>query len=114
MNTGDPSPITALLLIGVLILILTSFWKIFAKAGRPGWLSLIPVVNLYNLIQIAGRPGWWILLFLIPVVNFVVAIVVTINIANKFGKSTLFGVGMIFLPIIFYPLLAFSDATYGQ
>lgn len=114
MNSGDPSPITALLSVGLLILMLTSFWSIFSKAGRPGWLSLIPVVNLYNLIKIAGRPGWWILLFLVPVVNFIIAIMVTINVANKFGKSTLFGVGMIFLPFVFYPVLAFSDARYEQ
>ena len=112
MNSGEPSPIAALVVLVLLVIFFTSLWKIFSKAGRPGWLSLVPIVNVYNLILIANRPGWWILLFLIPIINVVVAIVVTIDVANKFGKGSLFGVGMIVLPFIFYPLLAFSDANY--
>ena len=114
MNSGEPSPIAALVVLVVLVIFFTSLWKIFSKAGRPGWLSLVPIVNVYYLILIANRPGWWILFFLIPIVNVVVAILVTIGVANKFGKGSLFGVGMVFLPFIFYPLLAFTNTNYEE
>lgn len=101
-------------LIGLVIAVLmvVSMWKVFVKAGQPGWACLIPIYNLYILIKVAGRPGWWILLFLIPFVNFVIGIIISLDIAKNFGKSALFGIGLIFLGFIFYPILAFSDDTY--
>jgi Family of unknown function (DUF5684) len=94
------------------LIAIIAWWKVFTKAGHPGWACLIPIYNLYILIKIAGKPGWWIVLFLIPVVNFVIAIIVHIGVANNFGKSALFGLGLAFLPFIFYLILAFGDAQY--
>jgi Family of unknown function (DUF5684) len=94
------------------LIAIIAWWKVFTKAGHPGWACLIPIYNLYILIKIAGKPGWWIILFLIPVVNFVIAIIVHIGVANNFGKSALFGLGLAFLPFIFYLILAFGDAQY--
>jgi Family of unknown function (DUF5684) len=94
------------------LIAIIAWWKVFTKAGYPGWACLIPIYNLYILIKIAGKPGWWIVLFLIPVVNFVIAIIVHIGVANHFGKSALFGLGLAFLPFIFYLILAFGDAQY--
>lgn len=96
----------------ILVVIIAGIWKVFTKAGKPGWLAIIPIVNLIVLLDIAGRPVWWILLLLVPVVNLVVAIVVSIDVANKFGKGTGFGLGLAFLGFIFYPMLGFSDARY--
>ena len=87
-------------------------WKIFEKAGQPGWASLIPIYNVVVMLRIAGKPEWWIILMLIPFVNLVVAIMALVATAERFGKSTGFAMGMLFLPIIFYPILAFGDATY--
>ncbi|MDF3058602.1 MAG: signal peptidase [Rariglobus sp.] len=94
------------------VLIIAAIWKVFTKAGQPGWAAIIPFYNLYVLLKVAGRPGWWLLLFLIPIVNVVMAIIVAIDVAKAFGKGTGFGVGLAFLGVIFYPILGFGDATY--
>jgi Family of unknown function (DUF5684) len=88
------------------------WWKVFTKAGQPGWASIIPIVNIYFLCKVAGRPGWWLILFLIPCVNFVMFIVIALDVAKRFGKSGGFAVGLIFLPFIFYPILGFGSAQY--
>ncbi len=96
----------------VLIFMLIVWWKIFTKAGKPGWGILIPIYNIILMLEIAGRPDWWFLLMLIPGVNFVISIIVILDLAKAFGKGTGFGIGMLFLGIIFYPILAFGDAKY--
>ena len=98
--------------LAILVLVVAGFWRVFVKAGHPGWAAIIPIYNLYVLLKIAGRPGWWLLLFIIPVVNFVIGIIVAIDVAKSFGKGTGFGVGLAFLGPIFYPILGFGDATY--
>ena len=98
--------------LALIVLIIASMWKIFAKAGKPGWACLIPFYNLYVLIEIGGKPGWWLLLYFIPIVNIVISILVLVGVAENFGKGAGFAIGLIFLPMIFYPILAFSDAQY--
>lgn len=102
-------------IIGLLIavIVIASMWKIFTKAGEPGWAAIIPIYNLIVLLKIVGRPLWWIILYLIPFVNLIVAILVCIDLARKFGKGAGFGLGLALLGIIFFPLLAFSDAQYN-
>jgi hypothetical protein len=101
-----------LIYIGILILTLVSGWIVFTKAGRPGWAIIIPFYNLYIFLTIAGKPGWWLILMFIPVVNIVISIIMNLGLAEKFGKGTGFAIGLVFLPIIFWPILAFSDAKY--
>jgi hypothetical protein len=98
--------------IAVCIFMIAAMWKVFEKAGQPGWGVLIPIYNIYLLLVIAGKPGWWIILFLIPLVNFVIAIIVYIDLAKNFGKDALFGLGLAFLGIIFWPILGFGNAQY--
>ena len=102
-----------LFILAIVILVIASFWVVFTKAGQPGWASIVPIYNLIILLTIARKPLWWILLMLIPLVNFVIAIIVAIEIAKNFGKSSGFGIGLAFLPFIFYPILAWSDAQYA-
>lgn len=102
-----------LLWVAFVVFELAAVWKVYAKAGQPGWGAFVPVYNLYLLVKMAGRPGWWTLLFFVPVANFIVAILVSVEVAGNFGKSTLFGVGLALLPAIFYPILGFGSATYG-
>jgi hypothetical protein len=109
---GDPNPIVGFAFLAIAILVLVSIWKVFVKAGQPGWASLIPIYNVFVLLKIAGRPGWWLLLFLIPLVNLAVALLVSVDIAKAFGKGAGFGIGLALLGFIFYPVLAFSDAEY--
>jgi hypothetical protein len=110
----DDSGIVILIIIyiAIVLFLIVSMWKVFEKAGQPGWGVLIPIYNIYLLLQIAGRPGWWLILYLIPFVNFIIAIIVSIDIAKNFGKETGFGLGLAFLGIIFYPILAFGKRNH--
>lgn len=98
--------------LAITVAIIAGFWKMFTKAGRKGWKAIIPFYNVYVMLQIVGRPGWWLVLFLIPVVNFIIAIVMNNDLSKSFGKGTGFTVGLIFLPFIFVPILGFGDAQY--
>ncbi len=98
--------------LAVLVLIIVTFWKLFVKAGHPGWAAIIPIYNLYILCKIGGRPGWWVILFFIPIVGIVISALVSIDVAKSFGQSLLFGIGLWLLWFIFYPVLAFGSAQY--
>ena len=102
--------------LAIAIFSIVSMWKVFVKAGKPGWASLIPVYNTVVLFQIAGMNPLLILLFLIPIVNFiaipVLMIMLYVKLAKAFGKSGGFAVGLLFLNVIFMAILAFSDAEY--
>jgi Family of unknown function (DUF5684) len=104
--------ILILLWIAVSVLMIASVWVVYTKAGQPGWASLIPIYNIIVMLQIAGKPTWWILLCLIPIVNIVIMFMMYIAVARAFGKSDGFGIGLIFLSFIFFPILAFGDAKY--
>jgi uncharacterized protein DUF5684 len=96
----------------VAVLVIAGMWKVFTKAGKPGWAAIIPIYNMIVLLQIAGKPLWWFLLFFIPVVNIVIAVMVMMGVAKAFGKGTGFALGLLFLGPIFFPILGFSDAQY--
>ena len=85
-------------------------WKIYEKAGQPGWACLIPIYNIIIFLRIIGKPWWWIILFMIPGVNIVFAIWATNLLSKSFGKSEGFTVGLILLGFIFYPILGLVDA----
>jgi len=97
-----------LALIGVVAL-----WRVFQKASQPGWAAIIPLYNMYVVLKVAGRPGWWLILYLIPLVNVIVHIVVSIDLAKAFGKSAAFGFfGLGLFSVIGYLILGFGDAKY--
>jgi len=98
--------------LAIVILVVASMWTIYAKAGQPGWASIIPIYNLVVLLQIVKKPVWWIILLILPIVNFIVLIIIYLELAKVFGKSTGFGIGLLFLGVVFLPILAFGDATY--
>ncbi len=96
--------------IGVLMLV--AMWKIFVKAGEAGWKCLIPIYNTYLEVKFVDGNGWKFLLLLIPFVNIVYGIILTVRMAKSFGKGGGFAVGLLFLAPIFYLILAFGDARY--
>jgi hypothetical protein len=97
----------------ILIVTIAGMWKVFEKAGQPGWAAIIPIYNLIVLLQIVGKPIWWIVLFFIPLVNLVALILIAMELAVCFGKSKGWGIGLLFFfAFIGYPLLGFGDATY--
>lgn len=103
---------TVLFYLAVWVFSAIALWKLFTKAGKPGWAGFIPIYNLIVLLEIVGRPLWWVVLFFIPIANLVVAFLVNIDLAKSFGRDAVFGVLMTLLPIIFIPILAFGSATY--
>ena len=107
-----PSPVTTIIGLLVALLVIVAMWKVFTKAGQPGWASIIPIYNIYIWCKIVGRPWWWILLMLIPFVNFIILIILSIDMAKSFGKGVGFGLGLAFLGIIFLPILGFGSAQY--
>ncbi len=96
-----------------LVIVLVGLWKLFEKAGQPGWACIIPFYNIYIMLKVAGRPGWWLLLYFIPLVNFVISIVVAIDIAKAFGEGAAFGFFLNFLLCgIGYLILGFGNYQY--
>ena len=104
----------ALIVVYVLlaILLLVSMWKIYTKAGKPGWAFIVPIYNIIVLLEIVGKPWWWLFLLLIPVVNFVFLIWIYNLLSLSFGKDSGFTVGLILLSPIFIPILGLGSAEY--
>jgi hypothetical protein len=96
----------------VIIFVLATLWKIFTKAGKPGWAAIVPIYNIIVLLEIVNKPIWWFLLFFIPVVGIIFSFIVYIRLAKAFGHSAGFGVGLVLLSIIFLPILAFENSQY--
>jgi hypothetical protein len=95
-----------------IVIVIAAMWRIFTKAGQPGWAAIVPLYNYYVLLKVVGRPGWWLILLFIPLVNFVVGLIVTYDLAKVFGKGMGYFLGLLFLSFIFYPMLAFGSAQY--
>ena len=101
-----------LIMTAIVIVLIASMWKVFVKAGKPGWAAIVPIYNIIVMLEIVGKPLWWIVLFMIPFANFVAAILIGLEMAKCFGKSQAFGIGLVLLGPIFYPILGFGDARY--
>jgi len=94
------------------LIVIIAHWKIFTKAGQPGWASIIPIFNFYILLKIIGKPSWWLILLIVPIANFIIAIWSANLLAKRFGKDELYTIGLLLLPFIFYPILGFGSAQY--
>lgn len=97
------------------IFFIVCLWIVFKKAGKPGWASIIPVYNLWILLEISGMKGALSLLILIPILGWIAVCIIELialfKLARKFGKSDGFGIGLIFLPYIFMAILAFDKSA---
>ena len=102
----------SLLMIAFAVVVVASIWKVFTKAGKPGWAAIVPIYNIVVLLEITGKPLWWIILLFVPFVNFVIVLLVYISLAKCFGKGAGFALGLILLSFIFFPILGFGDAKY--
>ena len=104
------SGMTTLIMVALILLSIAAMWKVFERAGEPGWAALVPIYNLYVMTKVAQVSWLWILAMIIPVLNIIAAFVIGIGIAKRFGKGTGYGIGLTLLPFIFYPMLAWGDA----
>ena len=99
------------------ILLLCVMWSVYERAGQPGWAALVPIYNMYVLAEIGDRPGWMGVLacfiYLVPIVGPIasvcLSIYISIGVARTFDRGILFGLGLSFLPLVFYPILAFTS-----
>ena len=98
--------------LAIVALLIAGIWKVFTKAGQPGWAAIIPIYNIYIMTKIGGKPGYWTFLCLIPVVNYIFSIWLYNMISKSFGKDEAFTVGLVILGIIFWPILGFGSAKY--
>jgi hypothetical protein len=98
--------------LALIVLMIVAGWKIFEKAGQPGWAAIIPIYNIIVMLKIVGKPLWWLIMFIIPGVNLVFAIWTLNMLSKSFGKDEGFTVGLLLLGIVFYPILGFGDARY--
>jgi hypothetical protein len=102
-----------ILYLAVVLIMVISSWKVFSKAGKPGIASIIPIWNIVVMVEMAGKPTSWVLLILlVPCANIYFLIMLFVELAKRFGKSSGFAAGLILLPFIFWPMLAFGSAQY--
>lgn len=99
-------------ILAIVVLVIAGNWKVFVKAGHPGWACIIPIYNYYIYCKIVGRPGWWVILLLIPYLNFIFFIILMLDLAKSFAKGVGFAIGLILLSPIFICILGFGDAEY--
>lgn len=107
------SPFGAVILVLYLAVAVFYFgagWRVFSKVGQPGWGVFVPIYNLYLVCKISGRPEWWLILFIIPLVNVVVGLILAMDVAKTFSKSSGFGIGLWLLGFIFVPILGYGTA----
>jgi hypothetical protein len=99
--------------LAVLVLMIAAQWVVFSKAGKPGWAAIIPFYNILVELEIVGRPWWWLLLIVfVPIVNVVLAVMLINDLSKSFGHGVGYTLGLLFLPFIFLPMLAFGGSTY--
>lgn len=98
----------------LVVMVIAGLWMTLQKAGKPGWGAIIPFFNIYLIIKMAGRPGWWLILYFIPIVNFIIAIIVAIDVSRNFGHGAGFGILLWLFPMIVYLVLGFGSSTYRQ
>ncbi|MFN0290572.1 DUF5684 domain-containing protein [Pedobacter helvus] len=98
--------------LAIIIVAIAGMWKTFEKAGKPGWAAIIPIYNIYIMIEIVGKPTIWLLWLLIPCVNIVFMVWLYNLISKSYGKEEGFTVGLILLGFIFWPILGFGSAKY--
>jgi hypothetical protein len=98
--------------LAIFVLMIVSMWKIYTKAGKPGWACIIPIYNIIVLLEIVGKPWWWLLLMIIPIANFVILIWMFNLLSKSFGHEVGFTLGLIFLGFIFIPILGLGESKY--
>ena len=111
-NATQMSPGLLIFSLVVSIVCIVGLWKVFVKAGKPGWASIVPLYNSYCMFDISWGNGWLFLLSFVPIVNIVVSVILSIKMAKAFGKGIGFGIGILLLSPIFICILGFGSAEY--
>lgn len=97
----------------IFVIIVAGMWKIFEKAGKPGWAAIIPIYNVIVLLEVVGKPVWWIILMFIPFVNLIIIILVYHQLSLSFGQGIGMTILLILFPFVAFPVLGFGSAKYS-
>ena len=100
-----------ILMLPMLVMIIAA-WKVYTKAGKPGWAVIIPIYANIVMLEIIGQPWTRLLWYFIPIYGLYLAIVDLNTLSKCFGKDAGFTVGLIFLAPIFLCILGFGSAQY--
>ena len=107
-----------LLSLALSVFMIICMWKVYKKAGKPGWASIVPIYNIWVLFEMTGFNGVLSLLTLIPFVGTIIIAVLSIisnfRLAKCFGKDIGFGIGLWLLNPIFMAILAFDKSEYNK
>ena len=106
------SPLFIIFWLSIVVLLIAAKWKVFVKAGQPGWAAIIPIYNIYIMTKIAGKPGIWTLFCILPVVNIIFTIWLYNMVSKSFGYDEGFTVGLVLIGLVFWPILVFGSAQY--
>jgi hypothetical protein len=111
---ADTLPVLAVVAVSLLLgaVQLAGTWYVFSKAGRAGWAAIVPIYNLYVMLEIGDNGWWWLVLLFVPVVNIYAIYRIHAGVARAFSKGIGFGLGLAFVPVVFFPLLGFGDYKY--
>lgn len=91
---------------------IAGMWKMFEKAGKPGWAALVPFYGPYIQTEITIGCGWYFLLAMIPYIGFVYNVYLCYNLSKSFGYPWPFTIGLVLVPYVFYPIIGFSKNPY--
>ncbi len=113
-SSGGGAAIAVAVVVGLafLVIYVVSLWKIFTKMGQPGWAGIIPILNYVIIARLSGKAWWYGLLPIVPCIGWIFVIILLFNLAELFGQGAGFTVGLVLLPIIFLPILAFGQYQY--
>lgn len=100
------------LLCTLIIISIIAKWRIFKKAGQPGWAALVPFYNKYKMLEITSMPLWAFIIAFVPGLNISITFIERIRLAKAFGKGEGTGLLLFFFPVIMFPVLAFGDSKY--
>lgn len=104
--------------LAILIFIIVCKWILFKKCDKPGWAALIPIYNNWVFFEICGYSGYYSLLSLIPFVGYIavyiVKLIASIALSEKFGKEAILGLTIPLIPIVGYPIFAFTKSKYQK
>lgn len=112
-DSGSGGSAAIFLLAGLVVTLLTliGYWKVFTKIGLPGWMGIIPFVNVYQIFKARGQhePVLWLVLCLIPCISIVGAWVLASDTAEMFDKGIGWKLFLFFIPGLSHLVLGFGS-----
>lgn len=93
---------------------LTTFfteWKMLENKDEEYWYGFIPFYNMYKMCEITfgEKNGWYCIFLFLPITNWIMYPIYCNELRKKYGYESLFTIGLILLPFVFLPILAFDE-----